>query len=494
MAVQEARYSEEADWNVLYIDGEWVTPDRGTIDVMNPSTQEKFAEVPAGQPSDVEAAFDAAVEAQKEWRDTPLEERKEVIQQAVDVMKDRRQEVMNLLAVEAGSTTAKQMAEYETARQTIEYWANLDEDMVADEERESGFVGKTSRIVKEPQGVVAVIPPWNFPFHLAIRSIPPALALGNSVVLKPASETPISGGLSLASIFDETDLPNGLLNVVTGKGSTIGDDIAGNPKADVLAFTGSTDIGRRVARLAADQVNPAALELGGNAPYVVTEDVDLDEVVTAGLFGSFLHQGQVCISINRHLVHEDIYDDYVEEFTRRASELPIGDPQDPSNLIGPIINESQRDKIINFIEESVEQGATLETGGDYDGLFVEPTVLSDATNEMSASCNEHFGPVAPIIPFSSDEEAIRIANDTEHGLSSAVRCDDLERARELADQIEAGMVHINDQPLHEEANMPFGGVKMSGMGRGFHGEWILDEFTQTKWISEQHEPRDYLVF
>lgn len=493
MSVQEERYSIEADWNVFYIDGEWVTPDRSTIDVQNPATQEVFAEVPAGQPDDVEDAFDAAVEAQKEWSNTSLEERKKVLQQAVDVMKSRRQEVMDMLAIEAGSTMPKSMGEFETARQTIEYWANLDPELIADRELESDFSGKTSRIVKEPQGVIAVIPPWNWPFHLAIRSIPPALALGNSVVLKPSSETPISGGLLLASIFAETDLPDGLLNVITGKGSEIGDDIAGNNDADVVAFTGSTEVGRRVARLAADQLSFPALELGGNAPYVVTEDVDLDEVVTAGMFGTFYHQGQICISTNRHLVHEDIYDDYVKEFTARASELPVGDPQDTQNLIGPIINESQRDKIINFIQESVDQGATLETGGGYDGLFVEPTVLSDATNEMSASCNEHFGPVAPIIPFSNDEEAIRIANDTEFGLSSAVRCDDWERARKLADEIEAGMVHINDQPIHEEATMPFGGVKMSGMGR-FHGEWILDEFTETKWISEQHEPRDYLVF
>ncbi|MDY7083244.1 MAG: aldehyde dehydrogenase family protein, partial [Halobacteria archaeon] len=259
------------------------------------------------------------------------------------------------------------------------------------------------------------------------------------------------------------------------------------------SFTGSTEIGRRVARLAVDNVNLPALELGGNAPYIVCEDVDLDQAVTAGLFGSFFHQGQVCISINRHLVHEDIYDDYVEQFAERASELPMGDPTNGANVIGPIINESQRDQIMRFIEESIEQGATLETGGDYDGLFVEPTVLSDATNDMSASCNEHFGPVAPIIPFSSDKEAIEMANDTEYGLSSAVSSGDRERARKIADQIEAGMVHINDQPLHEEANVPFGGVKKSGMGR-FNGEWVLEEFTNTKWISEQNTDRDYLVF
>jgi aldehyde dehydrogenase (NAD+) len=203
----------------------------------------------------------------------------------------------------------------------------------------------------------------------------------------------------------------------------------------------------------------------------------------------------VCISINRHLVHEDIYDEYVEQFAERTEELGVGSPDDPDNIIGPIINESQRDQILRFIEESIDAGATLETGGEADGLFVQPTVLSDATNEMSASCNEHFGPVAPIIPFSDDDEAIEIANDTEYGLSSAVFCRDMDRARDIADRIEAGMVHINDQPIHDEAHMPFGGVKQSGVGR-FNGHWVIDEMTETKWISEQDpdEPRDYLVF
>jgi aldehyde dehydrogenase (NAD+) len=209
-----------------------------------------------------------------------------------------------------------------------------------------------------------------------------------------------------------------------------------------------------------------------------------------------MHQGQICISINRHVVHEEIYDEYVERFTAEVEDLienKMGDPQDATNIIGPIINESQRDQILRYIEETVDAGATLEAGGGHDGLFVEPTVLSDATNEMSAACHEHFGPVAPVIPFGDDEEAIAIANDTEYGLSAAVHSGDIQRARRIADRIDAGMVHVNDQPIHDEPHMPFGGMKDSGMGR-YNGRWIIEEFTETKWISEQHSERNYMVF
>ena len=266
---------------------------------------------------------------------------------------------------------------------------------------------------------------------------------------------------------------------------------------DVVAFTGSTAVGRQVAKQAVDSLAFPAMELGGNGPNVVLEDADLDNALSAAAFGSFAHQGQVCISINRHLVHEDIYDEYVEGLVEKAEMVPKGSAHDPSTVVGPIINESQRDEILEYVEQTVDEGATLETGGEIvevegvdDSLVVAPTVLSDATNDMAAACNEHFGPVAPIIPVSSDEEAVELANATEYGLAASVFSGDRNRAEDIADQIDAGMVHINDQPINEEPNVPFGGMKASGIGR-FHGDSIIDEMTEQKWISVQREPRNF---
>jgi aldehyde dehydrogenase (NAD+) len=357
--------------------------------------------------------------------------------------------------------------------------------------------GKQNEVRRVPEGVVGVISPWNFPFNLSMRAVAPALATGNSVVLKPASATPVTGGLLIARLFDEAGLPDGVLNVVTGSGSEIGDPMASHPELDVMAFTGSTEVGKRVAAQAAENLALPAMELGGNNPFVVTADADVDAAVDSAVFGSFLHQGQICISINRHLVHEDVYDEYVEQLAERAASLPIGDPRERENVVGPVIDEGQRDQILAYVEQTVEQGATLETGGETvlmdgveDSLYVEPTVLSEATNDMAAACNEHFGPVAPVIPFADEDEAVELANDTEYGLAATVHADDLDRAKEIAKSIDAGMVHLNDQPVNEEPAIPFGGMKASGMGR-YDGREILTEFTQTKWISVQQEEREY---
>jgi len=490
MATQE--YQGDSDWSELYIDGEWRSTE-DTLPVENPSTRETFTEVPAGTEADIDAAYETAEAAQAEWEATPREERNEMVEEAMNLLNAKFNEVAELMAREHGATFVKATGEHQVAVADMEMAVDLE---VPDEEvRESEVTpGKDNHIVREPAGVVGVISPWNFPLHLSMRAVAPALALGNTVVLKPATDTPITGGLLIAKIFDEAGIPDGVLNVVTGKGSEVGDRMAGHPVPRVISFTGSTEIGRRVAGIAAENFALPALELGGNAPFIVTEDVDVEEAAEAGSFGSFFHQGQVCISINRHLVHEDVYDEYVEALVERAEALSIGDPsEDQTAQFGPVTNETQRDDLVEYVEETLEQGATLETGGEADGLFFEPTVLSDATNDMAAACNEHFGPVAPVIPFADDEAAIGMANDTEYGLSSAVFCEDEERAREIADRIEAGMTHINDQPINEDQGAPFGGTKASGLGR-YHAEWIVDELTETRWISVQNEDRDYMGF
>ena len=489
-------YSVDADWDELYVGGEWRSASDGaTIPVEDPSTRETVAHVAAGTADDVDAAYEAAVAAQEEWGETPPAARQEVIQDMLRALDSHSEEVIELLAAEAGG-----------ARAMGETFVHLAEDQAAEaatlprrmkgEHIASNIPGKENLVQREPQGVVTVITPWNFPLNLTMRAVAPAIAAGNAVVLKPATNTPIAGGLLFARLFEETDLPDGVLNVVTGRGSDIGDRVASHSDSDVVAFTGSTEVGRRIAAAAGENLAVPAMELGGNNAHIVTDEADLDAAVDAAVFGSFVHQGQVCISINRHLVHEDAYDEYVEKLTERAENLPAGSAHEQV-VIGPIIDESQRDEMLEYVDRTVEAGATLETGGetvDLDGvddsLVVAPTVLSDVDNDMPAACNEHFGPIAPVIPFSDVDEAVELANDTELGLSGSVHAGDVGAGKRIAQRMETGMVHVNDQPVNDEAHVPFGGTGASGLG-GYNSEDFLNEVTEKKWISLQHEPREF---
>ncbi len=348
-------------------------------------------------------------------------------------------------------------------------------------------------VKRQPKGVVTVISPWNFPLNLSMRAIAPAVALGNTVVVKPATNTPVVGGLLFGTLAEAAGIPDGAINVVTGRGSDVGDAVASHSESDAVAFTGSTPVGKHVAGLAAENLAIQAMELGGNNAHVVTESADLDAAIDSAVFGTFVHQGQVCISINRHIVHESVYDEYVERLTERAESLPAGSAHDDT-VVGPIIDESQRDEMLEYVEETVEAGATLETGGSTvkldgvdDSLVVEPTVLSDVTNDMAAACNEHFGPIAPVIPFETVDEAVDLANATEYGLSGSVH-GDLDTALDIADRMDTG--HVNDQPINDEAHVPFSGTNASGMG-GYNSETIMNELTETKWISLQRDEREY---
>ena len=485
-----AEFGVDGDWSQMYIGGKWVSAaDRGTIPVENPATGEVVHEVPAGTAGDVDEAFQAAKEAQAAWATRPPQDRAEVVQTLMALLDEHAEALTELMVAESGSTVLKAALEVEEATMGIVNEAASFPTRSQGTTSESTTAGKRNVVKREPAGVVGVISPWNFPLHLSARAVAPAIALGNAVVLKPDENTPAIGGLALARLFEAAGLPEGVLNVVTGRGEPAGERVAAHPDLDVLSFTGSTEVGRHVAGLAAENLAFPALELGGNGPFVVLDDADLDQAVDAGVFGSFMHQGQICIAISRHIVHESMYDEYVDRLAERAAALPVGDPSNPENALGPVINESQRDQMMAFLERSVESGATIEAGGDYEDLFVEPTVVSGVTNDIGLGCNEQFGPIAPVIEAESNEEAVRIANDTDRGLSAAV-FGDLGHAREVAERIEAGMVHVNDMPVNEEPHTPFGGVKNSGLGR-YNGEWILEELTETKWISVQSEPREY---
>jgi len=488
--IDELDIAPDDGWNALYVDGEWEPAgDRNVIEVENPATRTTLTTVPSATENDVDDAYEVAAAAQEAWADRPPQERAGIVNRVVGLIDEYADDLATLFAVECGGVGLKAGFETELAQGTIEVGAGLAMRRTG-RHQESVTPGKENVVVREPAGVVGVITPWNFPLYLTSRVVAPAIALGNSVVLKPDENTPITGGLALAALFEEAGLPDGVFNVVPGYGHTIGDHFSGHPVPSVMSFTGSSEVGRGVGQRAIGEYTEPALELGGNNAHIVLSDADLERAVDAGAFGSFTHQGQECISINRHLVHESLYDDYVAGLADRAEQLPIGDPLEAGNIVGPVINESQRDKIVGFVEESVAQGATVEAGGDHDGLFVEPTVLSGVTNDMPTACNEHFGPVAPVIPFGSDAEAVELANDTEYGLSGSVHSSDVSRARDVADELETGMVHINDQPLNDEPHVPFGGVGASGIGR-YNDEQILETLTELKWISVQREPREY---
>ncbi|QLH78489.1 aldehyde dehydrogenase family protein [Halosimplex rubrum] len=490
-------YAIDDDWNALYVDGEWTAAESDeTLAVEDPSTRERVATVPAAVEADVDAAYEAAAAAQSEWADAPPARRAEVIQNAIEALQAHSDEITELLAHEAGGSAIMGETSVQIATDQAGEAATLPRRTKGDHAA-SNVPGKEHVVKRLPRGVVTVISPWNFPLNLSMRAVAPALATGNAVVLKPATNTPITGGLLFAKLFEEAGLPAGVLNVVTGSGSDIGDRVAGHPESDVVAFTGSTEVGRHVAATAGENLAEQSMELGGNNAHVVTADADIDRAVDSATFGSFVHQGQVCISINRHVVHEDVYDEYVAALVDRAESLAVGSAHEDDTIVGPIVDESQRDEMLDYVERTVDAGATLETGGetrDYDGvddsLVVEPTVLSDVTNDMPAACNEHFGPIAPVIPFSDVDEAVEIANDTEYGLAGSVHAGDLGVGMDIADRMETGQVHINDQPINDEAHVTFSGTEASGVG-GYNDGAILEQLTETKWISIQREPREY---
>jgi benzaldehyde dehydrogenase (NAD) len=335
-------------------------------------------------------------------------------------------------------------------------------------------------------GVVGVIAPFNFPLILGIRSVAPALALGNAVVFKPDPRTAVSGGVSIARVFEEAGLPSGLLHMLPG-GPEVGQAIVAAPAVRVVSFTGSTAAGRQVAELAGRHLKRVHLELGGNSALVVLDDADLTRAVSAGAWGSFLHQGQICMTTGRHLVQETVADEYVAALAEHAERLPVGDPASAQVALGPLIDAGQRDKVHALVTSTVDAGARLAAGGRYEGLFYRPTVLDEVRPDMPAYANEVFGPVAPVVRFHDLDEAAALAADSGYGLSLGILTGNPMRGLVLAERIPTGIVHVNDQTVSDEAVAPFGGVLDSGTGVRFGGTANLDAFTDTRWITVQGE-------
>jgi benzaldehyde dehydrogenase (NAD) len=349
---------------------------------------------------------------------------------------------------------------------------------------------RLSMVRRIPVGVVGAITPWNSPSVLGMRVVAPALALGNAVVLKPDPQTPVCGGAMFAAVFAEAGLPEGLLQIVVG-GADVGEAIVTDPNVHVVSFTGSTAAGRRVGTLAGGLLKKVSLELGGNNAFVVLDDADLDAAASAGAYASFQFQGQVCFAAGRHIVHRSVAGAYVDALVEKAARLRLGDPYREEVDLGPIVNEQQLARVDGIVQRSIEGGARLAVGGTHDGLFYRPTVLADVTTDLPAWTDEIFGPVAPVVVFDTDDEALSLANDSEYGLAGAVYSRSTSRGLALAQRIRSGMVHVNDQTVNDEAVIPFGGMGISGNGSRFGGAANWDEFTQWQWVTVRDVPKSY---
>lgn len=461
------------------------------LQVTDPFSGDQLLTLQMANADDLDEAYSTARQVQPEWAATAPSERARILHRAVAIFDQRKDEIMRWLSREAGSTRIKAEIEWASARAITLEAASLP-GRVHGRILPSDVPGKESRVYRRPLGVVGVISPWNFPLHLSARSVSPALALGNTVVIKPASDTPMTGGLLLAHIFEEAGLPAGALSVVVGAGADIGDAFVEHPVPSFISFTGSTPVGRNIGRIASggEHLKHVALELGGNSPFVVLADADVETAVNAAVVGKFLHQGQICMAINRIIVEEPLVEEFTRRFVERVSALPYGDPGNPKTVVGPIINAHQLAGLKDKINRAKAEGAVLLTGGEPQGNVMPPHVFGKVTADMDIAREEIFGPLVGIQSARDAEHALELANSTEYGLSSAVFTADTARGLQFAQRLRAGMTHINDMPVNDEPNAPFGGEKNSGLGR-FNGDWAIEEFTTDHWITVQHTPRRY---
>lgn len=481
-----------SEFHLQPIAGKWREGSaKSILSVTDPFDQQLLCEIAMANEKDVDQAYDAARQAQRNWAAQGPSARSAVLLRAAQILDERHEELVGWIIRESGSTRIKAEIELHSARDITLEAASFPNrahgQIVA-----SDIPHKESLIYRKPLGVVGLISPWNFPFHLTQRSLAPALALGNAVVIKPASDTPISGGLLLAKVFEEAGLPPGVLSVLVGAGNEIGGPFVRHSAPGLISFTGSTPVGQNIAQQvgACAHLKHVVLELGGNNPFVVLADADLEQAVKAAVFGKFLHQGQICMAINRIIVEAPLYDAFITGFIERVRSLKVGDPKDQDTAVGPVINVKQLQGHMLKVEQAKAEGAKLLLGSAPQGQLFPPHVFVDVTPEMALAREEIFGPIVGILRADNEEHALLLANDTEFGLSAAVFTADLARGVRFARRIESGMAHVNDIPVADAPNVPFGGEKNSGIGR-FNGEWAINEFTTTQWVTVQSEPRAY---
>ena len=480
----------------MYINGEWVDKDQTFADY-NPANGAVWAEIPNGTRDDVKRAVAAAAAAQTEWAALPHPQRAGYLLKAADVLEKRQTDFANALIEEGGGWIGKAMFE-------SGYTPGIFRAAAAAVYQMTGEIlpsdhGKLSMVVRQPLGVVSVISPWNFPLLLSSRGLAVALAVGNTVVLKPSEETPVAGGILIAELFEEVQLPQGVFNVVTcsrDNVAEVGDEMVVNPRVGAVSFTGSTAVGRQVAGKAGQMLKKACVELGGKDSLIILDDADMELALNAATFGTFMHQGQICMSVEKIIVDESIAAEFTERFVAKVKTLNMGDPREMPNVIGPIINQRQLDKIHGQVTDAVEKGAQLLTGGTFEGLFYRPTVLTGIKPDMRIYQEETFGPVAPIITVKGVDEAVAVANDSEYGLSAGIITRDEEKGLAVARRLQTGMAHVNDSSVNDEPHVPFGGVKSSGLGR-HGGRASVETFTEVRWLTLErggtHYPPPFVV-
>jgi acyl-CoA reductase-like NAD-dependent aldehyde dehydrogenase len=477
----------------MYINGQWLDAiDGEAFDDYNPYDGEVYATLPAGKRADARKACDAAALSFPGWSHTPPAERQRYFLKAADILERRQQEIISIIAQETGGTLSWGMFQTSFVPGLLRE-AAAQVHAITGEIIPADLPGAFFMAIRQPVGVVAGIAPWNAPLILSLRAVALPMACGNTTVLKPSAEAPVSGGIILAEVFEEAGLPRGVFNVVTngpGFGGEVGDEFIEHPGVRRLSFTGSTEVGRQIAEKAARHLKKVTLELGGNDPLIILKDADIYYAVNAAAFGRFNHQGQVCMSSKRIIVEKPLASHFTEKFVEKVQRLKVGDPREPDTVIGPLINQQQVDKLHRQVEEAIKQGARLACGGKYDGRCYYPTVLTNVTADMNIAREETFGPVAPIIMVEDADKAVRVANDSRFGLSAGVITGDVQKGLDIAERLESGMVHINDSTVHDEPQVPFGGMKESGYGR-HGGRAAIEEFTELRWISIQRTPRQY---
>jgi aldehyde dehydrogenase (NAD+) len=474
--------SHKTEWDKLFIGGNWVAPSTDdVIDVHSPATGEYVGRVPLAAAADVDAAVAAARKAFDEgpWPSTPPAQRAAVIEAAVKLLEDRKDYFTYLLTAEVGSPpTIVETMHWAGSIGSLSFFAGA-ADKVTWSETRNGAYGQTI-VSKEPVGVVGAIVAWNVPLFLAVNKLGPALLAGCTVVLKPAAETPLTTN-ALAQVFAEAGLPEGVLSVVPG-GMETGQALTSHSDLDMLTFTGSCDVGREIGKRAADMLKPCTLELGGKSAAIILEDVDLAAAVPMLVFSGVMNTGQGCVNQTRILAPRSRYDEIVEAVSNFVKVLPVGLPSDPATQIGPLISQKQRQRVEGYIKKGIEEGARLVCGGGRpegldSGYFVEPTVFADVDNNMTIAREEIFGPVLSIIPYDTEEDAIRIANDSVYGLAGSVWTTDVPKGIEIASKIRTGTYGINWYAF--DPGSPFGGYKNSGIGRE-NGPEGVEHFCQLK--------------
>lgn len=470
-----------ADKTGLLIGGDWRSGE-GSLTVVDPATEDELAEVAIASRADAVAAVDAAEAASEQWAATAPRERAEVLRRSFELMRENEEALAELVVMEHGKSYTDAIGE---VRYGAEFYRWFSEEAVriAGEVRMAPGGDKRILTLVQPVGICMLVTPWNFPVAMATRKIGPALAAGCTTILKPASDTPLSA-LAVAHLMEEAGVPAGVVNVISARGSSgVVDAVLEDPRVRKLSFTGSTEVGKMLLAKASEQVLRTSMELGGNAPFIVFEDADLDAAIEGAMIAKMRNAGEACTAANRFLVHASVADEFSTMLTAAMNKLRMGHGLDRSNQVGPMINAKSRDDIAALVTQSLDGGATALTGGsppDGPGFFYTPTVLSGVDPGDAILRQEIFGPVAPIVSFETEDEAVAMANDTELGLISYAYTEDMRRALRVAERLEAGMIALNKGMVSDPA-APFGGLKQSGIGKEGSHEGIM-EYLDTKYV------------